>query len=589
MSKARPVFSTNKTLADSVASRISNRLSNTETLGVVDFVYNILGFDKQLFLSQTAILKTICGEELNYEETELLTQWKNEGKTNWIPNNKWLEINLEVGMRSSKSTMAAFLAVYQFYRLLTKENPLEGFPRAAKGTTIFITTITTTEQQSKDTIFGYIKNYIEDSPWFQTLVAKGDVVVTQERVYSPTKNIVIYAGHSNGGALVGKGALFVLMDEVCRFVEATGSFEKVDGLVTSVRKSLTTFAPEAKIISISSVWETGDYMQYLIENGWEHADKGVLCFSLTTFDIRPDLCKTDPDITLEYVRNEVAAARDYESIRPKGARNFFDDDDINACMQLKDSHQVVDWIDGLTEDPMGNKYVTIDVLNVEKPSDHLLYSVGHADPAVSGDSYAFSVGHIDADEGLIYIDSIMRWAPIKQAGRVTKVHFPNVEQVIKQVCKTRNITLMTFDHFQAEGLIQQLNAESINAEQVFYSKPKQLQIYLLARRWIIQKRVVLPSTGPLVNDLRDELAHIQLVGTKLTHPKNYGKDLADAVCTVIASLAATLDLDEVLSRDTKVNTVMYKQPEQMNINYNYLKTPTLNALSIVRDLYKVQQ
>jgi len=572
----------------SISNKLVQRISNSKVLGIVDFIYNILGFDKELFLSQRALLKCICDEPLSVDEEELLRKWKKEGKTNWEPGHKWLEINIELGMRSSKTVIAAWLCCYTLYKLLIKDDPLEGFPRAAKGTTIFITTIATTETQSKDTIYGYIKNFILNSPWFQTWIKREELVVTQERIYSETKNVVIYAGHSNGGALVGKGSLLVCMDEVCRFIDVTGSYEKVDGLVSSLSKSLSTFAPESKRIAISSAWESGDYMEKLVNEGWDRVESGVLCFRVPTFDFRPDITKDDEDIKLEYIRDPVGAARDYECIRPKSTKAFFDEAEINYAISIG-GHQVVDWqkmyVDGKDRSSL---YVAIDLINITPVSQLFINSYAHADPGISGDAYAFAVGHFDEDAKLIYIDALLRWAPEKVNGRKLKVSFTNVEEVITTICKKRRVVHITFDHFQAEGLVQNLLQEGIRAESVFFSRKKQAEIYLLARRWINQRRVILPKYGPLVEELRQELIHIGYDGSKITHPPQYGKDLSDAVCTVIATLAQKLDLDVETLPYAEVQTVG-RSPSSSFIkpiaDLSSLRKPRVNSSKIVREFY----
>lgn len=573
-----------------ISNKLATRISSSEVLGIVDFIYNILGFDKELFVSQRAVLKCICEEPLLADEEELLAKWHKEGKTNWIPNQKWFEINIELGMRSSKTVIAAWLCCYTLYKLLIKDDPLEGFPRVAKGTTIFITTIATTETQSKDTIYGYIKTFITESPWFQSWIKREELIVTQERIYSDTKNIVVYAGHSNGGALVGKGSLLICMDEVCRFIDVTGSYEKVDGLVSSLSKSLATFAPESKRIAISSAWESGDYMEKLVNEGWDRATNGVLCFRVPTFDFRSDLSKDDPDIALEYIRDPIGAARDYECIRPKSTKAFFDEAEINYAISLG-GEQVVEWqptyIPSTDETSF---YVGIDIISDIPVLDKFTFSYAHADPAISGDAYSFVIGHADDESKLIYIDALLRWSPDRYKGQKVKVSFTNVEEVITYLCKRRRVTSITFDHFQAEGLIQNLLQFGIRAESVYFSRKKQAEIYLMARRWINQHRVILPKYGPLVEELRDELIHINYDGIKISHPKQHGKDLSDAVCSVISTLAHQLDIDVdslPVANVASIPRYNYKSSIRPFLNnISSLRIPRRSSAGMIADYYK---
>jgi len=195
---------------------------------------------------------------------------------------------------------------------------------------------------------------------------------------------------------------------------------------------------------------------------------------------------------------------------------------------------------------------------------------------------------LDEDAKLIYIDALLRWTPEKVNDKKLKVSFTNVEEVITTICKKRRVVHITFDHFQAEGLVQNLMQEGIRAESVFFSRKKQAEIYLLARRWINQRRVILPKYGPLVEELRQELIHIGYDGSKITHPPQYGKDLSDAVCTVIAALAQKLDLDVETLPYAEVQTVG-RHPSSSFIrpatNLSSLRTPKVNSSKIVREFY----
>ena len=65
------------------------------------------------------------------------------------------------------------------------------------GSPIHLLVLATTEVQSKDTLFANIKGRLEQAPYFQGLRQQGKLIINTLDIQYPSKNITIWAGHSN--------------------------------------------------------------------------------------------------------------------------------------------------------------------------------------------------------------------------------------------------------------------------------------------------------------------------------------------------------------------------------------------------------
>ena len=123
--------------------------------------------------------------------------------------------------------------------------------------------------------------------------------------------------------------------------------------------------------------------------------------------------------------------------------------------------------------------------------------------------------------------------------RVAKVDFGNVEEVLLQVAKARNMVKLTFDHWNAEATIQSLWRQNVQASTVHFGATLQKEIYANFRTRLNQGLVKFPAHPTLLEELENLELHN---GNAVKHPKNkdskipgrgkISKDLADVVAMV---------------------------------------------------------
>lgn len=574
----------NLNILDQVSSRLVKVQASARKLGPVEFVETIVdAFDVPLFLSQRVFLKTIFGDAMTPEERALLDQWVAAEKTNWKepqqllgevnlqrtlegkpekPKFNYQNITFQAGMRSSKSSSVALAIVYEFFKHITSPCPQHelGVP---KSSPIYITVIASTERQVLGTIFYYVKKYVTESTFFKNMIEQGEIVVRELDIECPSKGVIIACGHSKATSIVGRTAVMVAFDELAMFSADEGHTSNAQDVYTRVGKSTATYKDAAKRIALSSVKCEGDFMEQLVREDWERQRQGCLVFDLSTFDFNPTLSKDDSGIASDYVKDPVAAARDYENIRPGSSTAFFMPAVVDKAAAGRDPQAVVAHQPQVMHRALGEaRGVTAGEsremsglqVAVTPLTNSNLISVGHCDPGLKRDSFGFALGHAEWSEtGIItVIDAVLEWMP-KPLGRnrVAPVDLVNVEEVMIEIAKKRNMQRLTFDHWNSAGSIQRLFRENVVTREFHFSGPFQKKLYDTLRARLNAGLVKIPNHPTLI----EELKHIELRnGESIAHPKNkdsavpgrgkISKDLADCVAVVnwqIAQLEGNLD------------------------------------------------
>lgn len=574
----------NLNILDQVSSKLVKVQAAARQLGPVEFVETIIdAFDVPLFLSQRVFLKTMFGDSLNPDEQALLDQWLALEKTNWRePATLLAEINLQrtlegkpektkfsyqnitfqAGMRSSKSSSVALAIVYEFFKHITSPCPQHelGVP---KSSPIYITVIASTERQVLGTIFYYVKKYVTESTFFKTMIEQGEIVVRELDIECPSKGVIIACGHSKATSIVGRTAVMVAFDELAMFSADEGHTSNAQDVYTRVGKSTATYKDAAKRIALSSVKCEGDFMEQLVREDWERQRQGCLVFDLSTFDFNPTLSKDDSGIASDYVKDPVAAARDYENLRPGSSTAFFMPAVIDKACAGRDPQAVVAYQPQVIQRVLGEargvevsdsrEMAGLQVAVTPLVNSNIM-SIGHCDPGLKRDSFGFAVGHAEWSEAGIVtiIDAVLEWMP-KPLGRnkTALVDLINVEEVLLEIAKKRNMQRLTFDHWNSAGSIQRLFRENVITREFHFSGPFQKKLYDTLRARLNAGLVKIPNHPTLI----EELKHIELRnGETIAHPKNkdsavpgrgkISKDLADCVAVVnwqIAQLESNFD------------------------------------------------
>jgi hypothetical protein len=518
-------------LLDGVISDIQS-LGERADLDVIEFTNQVL--EVSLFHTQAAVLKAFYGLDLEPAEEAWLQQMVAEDKSTWVKGRAYKELSLECGMRGTKTFVASIIVCYEIWKLMQLDDPATHF-NLAKNSPIFIITVATTQQQSNDTVYGYTKARMEGSTYFQNLMNAKRLTVNESRIEFPEKRLTIIGGHSNQAGMVGKTSKLFVMDEAARFQESGG--EDAKSMYSNVGRSTVSFKDKGFKVVVSSAWSEGDIMEWLYDKANPHRPgQKLLAFRLATWDLNPNLTKED--LRDQYDADEVAARRDHEGIRPGTVENFFTKKAILNC--VKEGRPSAITYNKTTRTVGDRTYVEVALDKIETV-EYPVYSYAHCDPAIKRDSFTFACARpVKTPDGIVvYVDAVLEWEP-KDLGRgvIYPVHYQNVEDVILQVHKARNIRRLTFDHFNNTALLQSLYTKGIVTREANFSRAHQMDIYTAARRKFNAGMVVLPDDCP---KLVRELIHIQLKnGVKIDHPKKNpdettgSKDLADSVISCIA-------------------------------------------------------
>ncbi len=594
------------------------------TMGIVDFINEkIDAYDLEPLWGNRVVLKAFFNEPFNEKEKEIMDRWVREGKTNWRPpedivaeeNLKriaegkpqlfdpddpdqladyvkykfaWRELILEAGMRGGKTQIGAFIVLYVAWKLMSI--PRDQWRKVfnlviPQGVPMYMTCLAASADSTERTIYGQICAYMKDSKFFKKLIEDGRLSITDKDISFPESNFTIVAGNSKAAGQVGRAAFIVVFDEIAFHVNDQGKSNAKD-LYDRLGRSTTNLGNAGKILAISSVNTEGDFMQELQRESWNQQFLGCLCFSLATWELNECLSPEAPVIAKAYVTDPVAAARDYENVRPAAEDAFL----VPALVDLAVTHE---WDKHINfrratreferEDEMGKLekrwYTQLQIDKLDQLGSGL-YSVGHADAGLVKDSFAIAVGRpVVVPQGIAtVIDIVLDWVPGRTPkGDPIKTDFLNVEEVILQLWKRRNLIRFTFDQWQGESHIQRLWREGLSAREDNFNRPRQTDGYLLFRQRLSEGLIQIPNYPVLLEELK---SLVLKNGKTIDHPKRLSlitkkplsKDIADCVMVVDNYIA---NYGKAFAR-TPAQEHATRAPEQTFRTVGQTRTSTIN-------------
>ena len=172
---------------------------------------------------------------------------------------KFKEFIFFAGYKSGKTTLIGVLCLYELYRLLCLEDP-QAYYRQAPEQEFFITSVATSEEQAKDTIWSHIVGLRATSPWFQryeeSLAQLKDSLGPLFRSTGTIleyrhKSIVARVMHSRSAGLVGRTSKCVALDEIAKMEEGVGS-RSANRIYSSLRSTTTPFGDDGIVAAISN-------------------------------------------------------------------------------------------------------------------------------------------------------------------------------------------------------------------------------------------------------------------------------------------------------------------------------------------------
>jgi hypothetical protein len=534
-------YSAESLFDDLIAEGISS-FEGGGDISIIEFAEEFIFNGKNtLYPPQRAILKAFYGEELNEDEILILEQWNLLDRTTYIPGRGYKHLVWESGRRSSKTTLISIIVLYEFYKLVSLDNPSQHYG-LLPNSPIAIFVISQSLEQVKETLFAQIKGYCEGSDYFKGLILAGKIEVLQQEIRCPSKNILLAAKHTNSKSLVGYSIKVLVLDEAARFEIDEFGNSKADLIWSNVGKGCSTFGKDGHKIAISSAWENGDYIERLYDVA--QRDRSILAFRLRTWDVNlnPNMSEEVIKSSEDYIKDPLAAAREYEGIRTAKQGSFMIAENVSRCftgISAVDATQIP--LDMKNEEGEVRHYVGVQITRMEHLGTG--QSFAHCDYGVKKDSAAFAVVRpIQLPDGkwAIQVDAIMAWKPYIDRDRNNKgiqrvVSFLNAEEIMLEVCRARKVMKMSFDSYNSEYSIQKLHMAGISTEQMSVSNQAQLLYYSVAKTLIDQELLILPRDSHWSTTAEAEFTNlIQIPSTgRIDHPSNSSKDISDAVVNAV--------------------------------------------------------
>ena len=525
---------------EELMAHISTKLGPIGNIPIVEFAEDVLFNDKvPLFSTQKAILRSFYNEALTAQDEDILYGWKEvasdgDVRTNWVPGRQYTGLVVEAGRRGTKSAIASIIVLYELYKLLLLPNPgLHYGLLPSEPIALFL--FSQSQEQANETLFGKLRGWCGNSQFFSSLERSKVLEVLREEIRSPGKNVGVYSKHTNSPALVGYSLKMILLDEVARFTTTEEGKNVGDELWDNVGNGVSTFGSEGKKVAISSAWCKNDNIQRL----WEHSkqDPSILSFRLRTWDLNPNMTRSNPIISSAYAKDPVKARLEYEGIRATGQGNFIGIDKLkaaqvgNTCIDSKEVPIDISSAQGVRH------YAGVEVLRLETLAPEELQSYGHMDYGVKRDTAAFAIARPvkQGREWYIQVDGYLNWVPYTDVeGYKRNVNISNVEEVLIRVCKARKVARLSFDCYQSEHTIQLLHGLGVYTEELSASRNSQYKYYTTYRDLLHAGKLIRPMDALWVAEVNTQLSDLQLRGVdqdgrapKIIHTIS-GKDLADA-------------------------------------------------------------
>jgi len=433
------------------------------------------------------------------------------------------ELVLNCGMRSSKSFVAALIGLIETVKWMLLDDPYSHY-KIHPSTDVYglITAVSLTQAQ-KRSAFMYYRKMVMDNWWFQ----EHGAVVQELAVKFPGHGLEVDAMPSSSASQAGGTLLFVIMDEIARFVETDGS--RSGDLVYDTLKAGTKTLDGKIIVPSSPIYVRDKIMRLMdqVAESTKHAldnnkKPSMLAYHLATWEMNPHLTRASFDD--DFRTKPETASRDWGAEPSYALEPFFAEPQrLDTVMRI--SRHVNPVIDGTTGAVVG----------LHKKANTKYFF--HGDPALKNDSFGLAVAHHERGGDVIVLDLVHRFIP-KAIGNTAEkeIDAELVRKTITNIHQILNMKGGTFDTWHFPETIQALRKKGLKTEQMtiniehyealkerVYMDPPRIRIPI-HKLEVPSKNTKLPET------VYDELKELDRVkGKKVDHPSLGCKDTADAV------------------------------------------------------------
>lgn len=323
---------------------------------------------------------------------------------------------------SGKTTISATLLLYEVYKMLTLcENPQEKYGLMPREKVYFML-IGPSKEQTLGVSFDYVKTLAKTSPYLRNFITNE---TNEELVFEKNLVVRVQTSSSRGGR--GFSTMLEIFDEIAHFIDNRGNLSGTE-LYYALIPNLKPLAPDSRSMLISSpagkqgiFWEQfrSGMPMHVIQETPEHQDEPWRAvFQYPTWQVNPKL-QFDCLGCLKYKTAECSTtctsyelSLDYRSNPEK--------------FEMEYGAQFCDTIDAALSAEKVRTCATgrfIDMKSTDKTTPRVI----SLDPALSGNSYALTMGHLDND--MIVVDFVKMW----QGDREHPVRISMVEDFIEDL------------------------------------------------------------------------------------------------------------------------------------------------------------
>ena len=473
------------------------------------------------------------------------------------------------GIGVGKTTLASILIPYMTCWVLCLKDPQDYF-NLMPGSRIAFMQMSTSEAQAKEVVFGDIKARIDNSPWFKMNYPYDTKFKSQFRF---PKDVWIIPGDSAETTFEGYNILGGILDEADShrvtknkdyadvgyttihgritsrfddkgFLLVVGQMKKSSGFAAKMYKEMLQ-DPKA-YTSLMTIWDSMGWQKHTLPDGkrdsfWYDTKR----YSFTTQDLAE--LQGYPSHILEVPK---VYERDFLNSPQKALRDLAGRPPAVNSPLFHDPAKI-DVTRTLYADRYGD-FIPVDAENHFHDDFRARNSVpriGHIDIAYSpdGDALGFALAHvselIDIDgerKPFITFDCVMRIAA--PPGR--ELYLGDIRRMIYELRNDRNFNIVkvTTDGFQSTDMRQQLQRRRIQTELLSADRTT-LPFFDLVDA-VTESRIAMPPyltpislADPTAIDIvYKELSQLQDEGSKIDHPPDGSKDVADAIACTVSSI-----------------------------------------------------
>lgn len=439
------------------------------------------------------------------------------------------EIVAMIGKGGGKDHSSRVGFAYIVYLLHCLRDPLEYFGKAY-GVTIDLINLAVNAQQAKNVFFDPLKKLLLNSPYFNE-VAMFEPRVSELIFFN--RPIRCFSGHSESEGWEGYEILVAVLDEIAAFkteaelkgeIRSKGSASAIYNM--SKLSVMSRFPKVGKVILLSFPRHKDDFIVERYKAATEHDELKTWAIKAATWESNPTI--TREDLEPEFRRNNVEAESRFACNPPAMEDPFFREPDlVRAAFMYGDNPESEDgswkpWFNGTDGFP---RFIHLD-LALKK--DYAGLSMVH----LSGMKNVQTMAGVEKLP-ILNVDYIKKWqAPVNG-----EINYADIRQTIARLGKKFTVASVTFDQFGSIEMIQSLRQWGYNADMHTVRKADydtlQTAIYDGRLRGYWNEQLV-----------EQELLKLKLINnTKVDHPRQGSKDLADSLAGAVYMCVQHFDID----------------------------------------------